>query len=85
MVEATEVAPKKAPSKKATAENEAHVQEAVEPIVVTPATQRARIKGTWRMSFSGQSWDFVDGENYDLPPDLYEYLRGHGNIYDTLA
>jgi hypothetical protein len=26
----------------------------------------------------------VDGHRYDLPLDLYEYLRKNGNIYDTL-
>ena len=50
-----------------------------------PDTKRARVKGTWRMYFAGQPYDFTDGESYDLPPDLYNYLRGSGNIYDTLA
>jgi len=70
--------------------NEAYVQEPVaevvaETVTVEAETKRARIKGTWRMYFSGQSYDFTDGESYDLPPDLYAYLRGSGNIYDTLA
>ena len=60
------------------------VEVAEEPITVSPDTIRARVKGTWRMSFNGQPWDFVDGQHYDLPPDLYRYLRGHENIYDTL-
>ena len=70
--------------------NEAYVQEeeleVVEtaPVTVVPETKRARVKGTWRMYFCGQPWDFVDGDSYDLPQDLYEYLRANGNIYDTL-
>ena len=50
-----------------------------------PATKRARVKGTWRMYFAGQPYDFADGEYYELPSDLYDYLRGSGNIYDTLS
>ena len=73
--------------------NEAYVQEVEEPVAevvaetvtVEAETNRARIKGTWRMYFSGQPYDFTDGEYYDLPPDLYNYLRGSGNIYDTLS
>jgi hypothetical protein len=37
------------------------------------------------MYFAGQPYDFTDGEYYELPQDLYNYLRGSGNIYDTLA
>jgi len=82
----SEPAPKKAaPKKKAPAPAPVEeVEVAEEPITVSPATIRARVKGTWRMSFNGQPWDFVDGQHYDLPPDLYRYLRGHENIYDTL-
>jgi len=69
---------------------EAHVQAeelaVVEPtpVTVVPETKRARVKGTWRMYFNGQPWDFVDGDHYDLPQDLFNFLRGNGNIYDTL-
>ena len=70
--------------------NEAYVQEPVaevvaETVTVETETKRARVKGTWRMYFAGQPYDFTDGESYDLSPDLYNYLRGSGNIYDTLA
>jgi hypothetical protein len=44
----------------------------------------ARIKGTWKMFWGSQSYDFVDGKRYKLPKDLYVYLRASGNIYDTL-
>jgi hypothetical protein len=44
----------------------------------------ARVKGTWKMFWGGQSYDFVDGKRYKLPKDLYGYLRQSGNIYDTL-
>jgi hypothetical protein len=37
------------------------------------------------MHYAGHSYDFVDGEHYELPQGLYDYLRGMGNIYDTLA
>jgi|APSaa5957512493_1039668.scaffolds.fasta_scaffold09642_2 hypothetical protein len=53
-------------------------------VTVAPNTVRARVKGTWTMYYCGQPYDFTDGSNYDLPPDLYNYLKGHGNIYDTL-
>ena len=82
MAEATEVAPKKAQAKKAPVEE---VEVAEDAIVVSPETTRGRVKGTWRMNFAGRSYDFVDGDTYELPKDLYDYLRGHGNIYDTLS
>jgi len=82
MAEVTEVAPKKAQAKKAPVEEVEVVEDA---IVVSPETTRGRVKGTWRMNFAGRSYDFVDGDTYELPKDLYDYLRGHGNIYDTLA
>jgi hypothetical protein len=74
-------------AKKATPviEEEPVAEVVAETVTVEAETKRARIKGTWRMYFSGQSYDFTDGESYDLPPDLYNYLRGSGNIYDTLA
>lgn len=55
-----------------------------EPVIVAPVTKSARVKGTWTMFFGAQQWDFIDGQRYDLPADLYAYLRQHGNIYDTL-
>lgn len=57
----------------------------VDPVIVTPTTKRARVKGTWTMFFGSTSYDFVDGQSYDLPPDLFEFLRIRGNIYDTMA
>jgi len=92
-----EAPPKKAPAKKAPAkkaaakkatpvvEEEPVAEVVAETVTVEAETQRARVKGTWRMYFGGQPYDFTDGESYDLPPDLYDYLRGSGNIYDTLA
>ena len=91
-----EAPPKKAPAKKAKAkkavaevppvvEEEPVAEVVAETVTVEAEAKRARIKGTWRMYFSGQAYDFTDGESYDLPPDLYNYLRGSGNIYDTLA
>ena len=75
--------PKKAPAKKKAPAQSAEVVE--ETVVVEPDTKRARVKGTWRMYFAGQPYDFADGEYYELPSDLYDYLRGSGNIYDTLS
>ena len=75
--------PKKAPAKMKAPAKEAEVVE--ETVVVEPATKRARVKGTWRMYYNGTPWDFADGEYYELPQDLYNYLRGSGNIYDTLV
>jgi len=55
-----------------------------EPTIVAPTTKNAKIKGTWTMFWGKQKWDFIDGHRYDLPLDLYDYLRKAGNIYDTL-
>lgn len=55
--------------------------------VVAPgpaATKKGRVKGTWTMYWGQQSFDFVDGNTYTLPVDLYNHLKVHGNIYDTL-
>lgn len=54
------------------------------PVIVSPTTKNAKIKGTWTMYFGSSRWDFVDGRRYDIPLDLFEYLKAHGNIYDTL-
>jgi hypothetical protein len=66
-------------------EDEPIAEVVAETVTVEAETKRARIKGTWRMYFAGQVYDFTDGESHDLPLDLYNYLRGSGNIYDTLA
>lgn len=55
-----------------------------EPTIVAPTTKNAKIKGTWTMYYGTTRWDFVDGHRYDLPLDLFEYLKKAGNIYDTL-
>lgn len=54
------------------------------PTIVAPTTKNAKIKGTWTMYYGNKRWDFVDGRRYDLPLDLFNYLKGSGNIYDTL-
>jgi len=54
------------------------------PTIVAPTTKNAKIKGTWTMYYGNKRWDFVDGQRYDLPMDLFNYLKGSGNIYDTL-
>ena len=54
------------------------------PTIVSPTTKNAKIKGTWTMFWGSQRWDFIDGHRYDLPLDLFNYLRSSGNIYDTL-
>lgn len=55
-----------------------------EPTIVAPTTKNAKIKGTWTMFWGTTKWDFIDGHRYDLPVDLFAYLRKSGNIYDTL-
>jgi len=58
-----------------------------EPQVVSNSgsdTVNARVKGTWKMFWGRDSYDFEDGKRYKLPRDLYGYLRQNGNIYDTL-
>ena len=54
------------------------------PTIVAPTTKNAKIKGTWTMYYGTSRWDFVDGHRYDLPLDLFNYLKKSGNIYDTL-
>jgi len=55
-----------------------------EPTIVAPTTKNAKIKGTWTMFWGTTKWNFVDGHRYDIPLDLFEYLKKSGNIYDTL-
>lgn len=45
---------------------------------------QARVKGTWNMYWGGSVYNFVDGKRFNIPTDLYDYLRKNGNIYDTL-
>lgn len=54
------------------------------PIVARRPAKSARVKGTWTLYFGLTEWDFVDGKRYDLPIELFNYLKQHGNIYDTL-
>lgn len=56
-----------------------------EPTIVAPLTKRARVKGTWTQYYANRKYDFVDGEYYDLPTDLFDYLRQRGCIYDTMV
>jgi hypothetical protein len=58
-----------------------------EPVVVVNTDSdvvNARVKGTWLMFWGTSKYNFEDGKRYKLPKDLYQYLRSHGNIYDTL-
>jgi hypothetical protein len=55
-----------------------------EPTIVAPTTKNAKIKGTWTMYYGTTRWDFVDGNRYDLPLDLFNYLKKNSCIYDTL-
>ncbi|CAB4154173.1 hypothetical protein UFOVP629_1 [uncultured Caudovirales phage] len=58
-----------------------------EPVTVMSADSNyitARIKGTWKMFWGNESFDFVDGKRYKIPKDLYAYLLKSSNIYDTL-
>ena len=52
--------------------------------VVGSATKSVRVKGTWTMFYGPDRWDFIDGQRYELPFDLFEYLKSRGNIYDTM-
>lgn len=54
-------------------------------IVVNNDYVSARIKGTWKMFWGRLVFDFEDGKRYQIPRDLYMYLKSNGNIYDTLA
>lgn len=53
-------------------------------VVATEATKSARIKGTWKMYWGAQTFDFVDKQRYTIPADLFEYLKSRDNVYDTL-
>jgi hypothetical protein len=61
----------------------------VEEVIATPAPvasglKKARIKGTWLMHWGGERFNFEDGKSFNIPADLYDYLKAHGNIYDTI-
>ena len=61
-----------------------------EEVIATPAPstdpdlKRSRIKGTWAMYWAGKTYNFEDGKTYTIPVGLFEHLKAHGNIYDTL-
>lgn len=65
-------------------ENEVVVAEPVTVMSADSDYVSARVKGTWKMFWGSDSFDFVDGKRYKLPKDLYAYLRKSSNIYDTL-
>lgn len=54
-------------------------------ITINDDMVNARVKGTWKMFWGRSSYDFVDGQRYRLPRDLFSYLKKNGNIYDTMA
>lgn len=56
----------------------------VQPLEVQADQVSGRVKGTWLMFWGTNSYDFKDGVRYNLPRDLYDYLKKSGNIYDTL-
>lgn len=59
------------------------------PVVVqkveAPRTVRARVKGTWDMNWGGVEYPFVDREYFEIPADLFDFLRRRDCIYDTMA
>jgi hypothetical protein len=59
-------------------------QNAPAPQVLQPATRNAKVKGTWLFHYGSDKYDFVDGQRYDLPLEVFEYLKRSGNIYDTM-
>lgn len=46
--------------------------------------KRARVNGTWTMYWGNKVFNFEDGKTYTIPVDLFEHLKAHGNIYNTL-
>lgn len=60
------------------------VEEVTPTIEIKDDLVAARVKGTWKMYWGTQVYDFEDGKRYRLPRDLFAYLRKSGNIYDTL-
>lgn len=60
------------------------VEEVTPTIEVKDDLVSARVKGTWKMFWGTQVYNFEDGKRYRLPRDLFAYLRKSGNIYDTL-
>lgn len=61
------------------------VELAESAVVVNDDMVNARVKGTWMLYYGGQKYDFKDGNRYRISRDLFQYLKKHGNIYDTMA
>jgi hypothetical protein len=63
-------------------------QEEAEVAVPVPTPEsglvQARIKGTWKFRYGQQVYNFVDGKTFNIPKDVFQYLKKYGNIYDTL-
>lgn len=59
-------------------------------VIATPVPEqgsdlkRARINGTWTMYWGNKVYNFEDGKTYSIPSDLFNHLKAHGNIYNTL-
>lgn len=66
-------------------EDQDEVVQDTEGIVVNDDLVSARVKGTWTMYWGRDIFAFEDGKRYRLPRDLFNYLKTHGNIYDTMA
>lgn len=68
---------------------EVQPQPAPAPVEVVSPTVNAKIKGgsaesPWKFVYGTYRQSFVDGHRYDLPRDVFEYLKSRGCIYDTL-
>ena len=61
------------------------VAEPITKVNADPNMVTVRIKGTWRMYWGTSAYDFVDGNRYTIPRGLFDHLRQHGNVYDTMA
>ena len=59
-------------------------EEATPTVEIKDDPISARIKGTWTMHWGALVFNFEDGKRYQIPRDLFAYLRKSGNIYDTL-
>ena len=52
-----------------------------EPEVVIERTHRdARVNSTWSLYYGGRRYDFVAGQVYNLPLEVFNYLRNSGNL-----
>ena len=53
-------------------------------VVVSDDMVNVRIRGSWEMIWGQDTYDFEDGRRYKIPRDLFNYLKVHRNIYDTM-